>query len=122
MGKRSYELGKEGEEVAAKYLEQKGLKIIERNFHSQQGEVDIVARDEKHLVFIEVKYYSFRSFSIPLYAVRKNKKDSIVHAARLYLHKHKLYDEPCRFDVVAIYKNRIGQTIVDHIKNAFGVR
>jgi putative endonuclease len=121
MGKKSYELGREGEEVAARFLEQQGIKIIEKNFRSHQGEVDIVARDEKYLVFVEVKYYSFRSFSVPLYAVRRNKKDSIIHAARLYLHKHKQYDEPCRFDVVAIYKNRIGQTIVEHIKNAFGV-
>lgn len=122
MSRLSYELGRQGEESACIYLQQQGFKIIGRNFRSHQGEIDIVARDGKYLVFVEVKSYSHRSLSSPIYAVQKDKRGSIIHAARFYLHKNKLYDEPCRFDVVAIYKKLSGETIIDHIKNAFGIK
>lgn len=122
MGKLSYQLGIEGENTAAIYLEQNGFQIIERNFRSQQGEIDIIARDKNYLVFVEVKAYSFRSNSLPIHAVQKNKRGSIIHAARFYLHRYKLQNEYCRFDVVAIYKDFSGKTNVDHIKNAFGIK
>ena len=117
----SYKLGIKGEEAACRYLEQKGFQIIERNFHSQQGEIDLIGRDQQYLVFIEVKAYSFRSLTSPLYAIRKSKRDSIIHAARSYLYQKKLKAPLCRFDVIAIYRKLSGQTVIDHIKNAFGV-
>ena len=122
MSRLSYELGIIGEEAACKYLEQQGFEILGCNFRSQQGEIDIIARDGKYLVFVEVKSYSYRSLTTPIYAVQKNKRGSIIHAARYYLHKNKLYNRPCRFDVVAIYKKFSGQTTIDHVKNAFGIK
>ncbi len=122
MGRLSYQLGIKGEETAKIFLEQKGFEIIDRNFRSQQGEIDIIAKDKEYLVFVEVKSYSFRSFSTPIYAVRKSKRDSIIHAARFYLLKNKLFNTPCRFDVVAIYRKFSGETIIDHIKNAFFIK
>lgn len=122
MGRESYQLGIQGEESACEYIRQQGFTIFERNFRSQQGEIDIIAKDGKYLVFVEVKAYSHRSLTSPLYAVQKNKRGSIIHAARFYLHKNKLYNEPCRFDVVAIYKKFSGETVIDHIKNAFGIK
>jgi len=121
MSKLSYDLGVKGEETACEYLKQQNFEIIERNFRSQQGEIDIIAKDNKCYVFVEVKYYSFRSLSSPMYAVRKSKKESIIHAARLYVHQNKLYKETCRFDVLAIYRELSGKTIVNHIRNAFNV-
>ena len=121
MGMQSYQQGIKGEEVACKFIEQLGFKVLDRNFHSQQGEIDIVAKDQNYLVFVEVKYYSFRSLTSPLYAVRKSKRDSIIHAARSYLYQKKLTAPLCRFDVIAIYRKLSGQTVIDHIKNAFGV-
>ena len=52
---KSHELGKNGEEIATEFLRKKGYKILERNFEASQGEIDIIAKDDKELVFVEVK-------------------------------------------------------------------
>jgi putative endonuclease len=122
MGLESYKLGMKGEEAAEKYLAQEGYQILEKNFHSQQGEIDIVAWDGKTLVFVEVKNYSFRSFGSPLGAIRKSKRESIIHAARTYLLKNKIKDIDCRFDVVTIYRKPNGSRAIELYKNAFMVR
>jgi len=119
MGKESYQQGIKGEEVAEKYLVQHGYEIIEKNFHSQQGEIDIIARDSEFLVFVEVKNYSFRSYGSPLGAVRKSKKQSIIHAARTYLYKNNIKNTFCRFDVLTIYRKPDGSRAVDLYRNAF---
>lgn len=121
MGKISCERGKEGEELAAKYLQEHGFGILERNFRSQQGEIDIIARDGEFLVFIEVKNYSFRSYGSPVGAVGRDKRKSIIHAAETYLYKNKIKDVYCRFDVIAIFSKYNGQRIIEHYKDAFYV-
>ena len=121
MEKTSKDIGNIGEERACEYLAQKGFKIIERNYHSQQGEIDIVAKDGEFLVFVEVKNYSFRSYGSPLGAIGKNKRRSIIHAAQTYLYKNNIKDINCRFDVVTIYHKRSGNSVIDHIKDAFYV-
>jgi len=121
MGRESYELGKQGEATAEQYLQQKGYEIIERNFHSQQGEIDLIAKEGDFLVFVEVKSYSFRSYGSPVGAVRKAKKQSIIHAARTYLYKKSIKNTNCRFDVVAIYRRYDGSTAIELYKNAFMV-
>lgn len=121
MGLESYQLGKRGEEVAEKYLLQQGYEILERNFHSQQGEIDIIAKHKGFLVFVEVKSYSYRSYGSPVGAVRKGKKQSIIHAAQTYLCKYNIKDIYSRFDVLTIYKKFNGQTIIEHYKDAFYV-
>lgn len=121
MGKESKTIGDLGEERAGTYLEQKGYLILERNYHSQQGEIDIIARDKGMLVFVEVKNYSFRSLSSPLFSVRKSKRESIIHAARTYLMKNNVQDLNCRFDVLAFYRTRDGRVVADHIEDAFYV-
>jgi putative endonuclease len=119
MGIESYQLGLKGEEIAEKWLIQHGYQIIDRNFRSQQGEIDLVGREAGFLVFVEVKNYSFRSLVSPLGAVRKSKRESIIHAARSYLYKNRIKGEYCRFDVVAIYRQLDGSRAIDLIKNAF---
>lgn len=113
MARTSVDIGKTGEETAVEYLKNKGYQIIERNFRSQQGEVDIIARDGEFLVFIEVKNYSFRSIGTPLGAVRRSKRESIIHAARTYLYKNNIRDTNCRFDVLSIYNMSQFQLIKD---------
>ena len=121
MGIESYEIGRDGEDAAEIFLLQKGYKIIERNYRSHQGEVDIIAREGEFLVFVEVKNYSFRSFGTPAGAIRKNKKQSIIHAAQTYLYKKKLDNTYCRFDVVTIYRRPDGSRAIELYKNAFMV-
>ena len=121
MGMKSYELGREGEEAAVIFLQQKGFLIVERNFRSQQGEVDIIARDGEFLVFVEVKNYSFRSYGAPAGAVRKNKRQSIIHAAQFYIYRKKIKDTYCRFDVVTLYRREDGSQAIELYKDAFMV-
>ncbi|MFH1542858.1 MAG: YraN family protein, partial [bacterium] len=121
MGKESYLKGQEGEEIARLYLLQKGYQIIESNFHSSQGEIDIIAKDQDCLVFVEVKSYSYRSYGSPVGAVGYTKKKSIIHAAEAYLYKYNIKDTYSRFDVVTIYKKYSGQQIIEHYKDAFYV-
>ena len=119
MGMESYQLGLKGEEIAEKWLVQHGYRIIEKNYRSQQGEIDLITRESGFLVFVEVKSYSFRSLGPPLGAVRKNKRESVIHAARTYLYKKGIKNEFCRFDVIAIYRRNDGSRAVELIKNAF---
>lgn len=119
MGMESYELGKRGEEIAEKYLIKQGYQILERNYHSRQGEVDVIAKDRDFLVFIEVKSYSYRSYGSPVGAVRKAKKQSLIHAAQTYLYKKNIQDTYCRFDVIAIYNKFNGEQLIEHYRDAF---
>ncbi|KAF0134523.1 MAG: endonuclease [Candidatus Saganbacteria bacterium] len=121
MGKESFQIGITGEIIAVEYLTQKGLSVIDRNFHSQQGEIDIIAKDGDIIVFVEVKYYSFRSYGSPLGSVRKSKRQSIIHAAQTFLYKKNLRQINCRFDVISIYRDSGGKTNIDYIKDAFYV-
>ena len=121
MGRESYELGRKGEEIAAEYLVERGCQIIERNFRSQQGEIDLIVKDKVFLVFVEVKSYSYRSYGSPVGAVRASKKESIIHAAENYLYKNNIKDMFCRFDVIAIFQKHDGSRVIDHYKDAFYV-
>lgn len=121
MGQESYELGIAGESFVVQYLVKQGYRIIERNFHSRQGEVDIIARDKDFLVFVEVKNYSYRSYGSPVGAVRKSKRQSIIHAARTYLCQKNIRKVSCRFDVVTIYRKSSGEQLIEHHRNAFMV-
>ena len=121
MGIESYQQGIKGEEIAEKYLVRQGYQVLENNFHSQQGEIDIVALDKGVLVFVEVKNYSFRSYGSPLGAVRKSKRESIIHAAQTYLLRNRMRNVHCRFDVITIYREKNGSHRVELYKNAFMV-
>lgn len=91
-----------GEELAERFLKKQKYKIIEKNYHSSRlAEIDIIARDGKHLAFVEVKLRYSTSFGRGLEAVTKQKQRAIRYAATHYLAKNKL-DVPCRFDVLEI--------------------
>lgn len=104
------------EQLAGEYLERQGYRILETNFYSRFGEIDIVARDGNYLVFLEVKYRESVSSGYPGEAVGRRKQSRIYRTAQYYLYKNGLpADTPCRFDVAAIQGNEIML-----IKNAFG--
>ncbi len=115
MMKNTRQIGAYYEELATQYLEEKGYKILERNFYCRQGEIDLVAMDGAYLVFVEVKYRAGRGAGHPLEAVDVRKQNKISRAAVYYCYRHKIPDtRPCRFDVVSILDGEI-----EHIKNAF---
>lgn len=111
----SRETGANYEAKAAEYLKQKGYQILDRNYRTRQGEIDIVARNEKYLVFIEVKYRTRHAQGTPEEAVDSRKQKRISGAALYYMYQqHYPLETPVRFDVISI----TGQTI-KHIENAF---
>lgn len=103
------EFGNIGEDISCKYLEQKGYKIIERNFTCRQGEIDIIAKDGKELVFIEVKSRSNFFYGQAKDAVNEPKQKHILKSTKYYLHIHGLDNAFLRFDVIEVYfiKNKI---------------
>ncbi len=121
MGLESYQLGKKGEEIAEDYLRNLGYEILEKNYHSSQGEIDLIAKDMDCLVFVEVKSYSYKSYGCPAGAVGITKKKSIIHAAENYLYKNNIRDLYSRFDLVTSYKKYNGERIIEHYKDAFYV-
>ena len=91
-----------GEALAEKYLKSQNYKIIKKNYHSSRlAEIDIIARDGKYLVFVEVKMRTSTAFGRGLEAVTKQKQRAIRYAATHYLAINKL-DVPCRFDVLEV--------------------
>ncbi len=114
----SAKTGKKGEDEAARFLSSKGYEILERNFHTREGEVDIIAREGKTLVFVEVKAGRQLSFGDPETWVDLKKQQKIGLAAESYLQSHDIENVDCRFDVVAVFFHNTGQHI-KHIENAF---
>jgi putative endonuclease len=118
MPTRNIELGKCGEEDAVKFLKQKGYRILQRNYKSKLGEVDIIAKDKECICFIEVKTRASLEKGLPQESITKNKQHQITKAALNYLKENKLWDKPARFDVVSIIKGGTEENI-ELIQNAF---
>ncbi len=93
--------GNRGEDIATEYLWKKGYKIIERNFRTRFGEIDIVCRDGQTLVFVEVKTKIGHDFGEPEEMVNKSKIVKVKRMGEVYL-QDKGLDVSCRVDVVAI--------------------
>jgi putative endonuclease len=104
-------IGNKAEDKAVRFLEEKGYEILERNFYSRYGEIDIIARDQDMIVFVEVKYRAGNSFGSPLESISAKKIRSICKTSRYYL---KSEDISARFDVISIIKDKI-----EHLENAF---
>ena len=113
MNKR--EIGNRYEQTAADFLTRNGYRILDRNFRSRTGEIDLIGRDGPYLCFIEVKYRSSTDHGFPAEAVNTRKMTRIIRTAQYYMLIHGLpQDTPCRFDVVVILEHEISL-----IKNAF---
>ena len=113
-------LGNFGEEQAARYLRRKGYRIVERNFRCRQGEIDLIARKGKYLVFVEVKLRKDERFGAAREFVTPAKQARILAAARLYLAEHEEELQP-RFDVIEIYapQGPSGPLRIEQLEDAF---
>ena len=112
-------LGEMGESIAATFLKGAGFSIVERNFRCICGELDIIARDGRTIVFIEVKCRNNGIYGPPQLAVTSFKQRQISKAALVWLSKRRLYDAEARFDVVAIVLHDDDLPEIEHIRNAF---
>lgn len=114
------QLGKTGEKIAAKYLADKGYSIIKRNYRCENGEIDLIAKDQDTTVFVEVKTRRSLKFGIPQAAVTPKKQAQISMVALSYLNELDAFNSPCRFDVIAITLPPASEKLkIEHIENAF---
>lgn len=114
-------IGSRGEDLAAEFLKDKGYRIIARNYKTPIGEIDIIAKDGRTLVFVEVKTRSNNSFGHPFEAVDARKRHKLKNLAMLYLKKQK-QDCAVRFDVLSIHISiNNSKKDIEHIQDAFEV-
>ena len=112
-------LGKSGERIALRYLEDKKYRILARNFRLFRGEIDIIALDRKILVFVEVKTRKSIDFGLPEESVTSSKQEQIKKIAQGFLTKNNLNETECRFDVVSLIFDEGKGFSIRHIQNAF---
>jgi len=105
MKSNNKKTGKAGEDQASVYLEKIGYRIVERNFSTRFGEIDIVCYDKEKLVFVEVKAKIGHDFGEPEEMVNRGKLSQVKRMGEVYL-QNKMMDVSCRVDVVAIVFNK----------------
>ena len=119
MKGNSRQQGQIAEQQALRYLKQQGLKPVERNFHSRQGEIDLIMHQGGQLLFIEVRQRSNSKYGSASESVTPRKQQRIIHAANHYLQCNPKWNRhPCRFDVIAI-DYRDDEQKIQWIQNAF---
>lgn len=119
----NHNLGLFGENYTAQKLKNSGYQILERNYHSQYGEIDIIACNAQYIVFVEVKTRSERSIDSPFAAIGTVKQHKIIKTAQIYLAEHSSCRQP-RFDAAAVVcsKQKKEQVIsFSYIRSAFEV-
>lgn len=118
---RSKLTGSWGEALAAEYLRKKHYQIVAVGFHSRFGEIDLIAKDRKYLVFVEVKLRKNADFAAAREYVNRSKQDRIRATASVYLSKNPT-NLLSRFDVVEIYAPEGVETktpAIEHMEDAF---
>ena len=114
----THQIGNEGEDRAASFLQQKGYDIIDRNWRTRRGEIDIVAVNADYIVFAEVKRQTVFNLETLSFKLSEKKQKTIVETAKCYLAKHRQYNcKYIRFDVLVV--DMPGFEPVFHIQNAF---
>ena len=111
---RSQNFGLQGEEIAARYLESRGWKILHRRFRVRGGEIDLVAEFEGTIIFVEVKSRAASSLDDGRGAVDRNKRRCLARAAGIYLARHGHGERPCRFDIVTVVSRQEGYSVKHH--------
>lgn len=108
--------GRLGELLASDYLKSIGACIIENNYKIKSGEIDIIAKLNEEILFVEVKSRNNVNFGYPAEAVNYKKKLKIINVAKYYILKNNLDKMKIRFDVIEVY---LKNNKINHIENAF---
>ncbi len=112
--------GARGEELAARYLEDRGYTILEKNYRSGRKEIDIIAKDRETLVFVEVKSRSGQGMIPPYMSVGPRKRSRILRVASAYVKHNELpRGTDIRFDVISVVVAPGTSVEIDHIEDAF---
>lgn len=107
--------GAAGEQLAADYLQRQGLTLLERNFRVRGGEIDLVCRDGKTTVFVEVRLRSRSDFGGAAASITSTKQARLILAARHWLLRHG--ETPCRFDCILL--DGLEPKRIEWLRNAF---
>lgn len=113
MNKRRF--GIIGEKIAQGYLINKGYEILENNYYTNKGEIDIIAQKDKSIIFIEVKTRSNLKFGTPAMSVNYIKKKHIKSVAKTFIYLNRLHKKDIRFDIIEIFINN-GKCEINHIE------
>lgn len=117
MDKRT--IGQWGEDAASDYLKQNGYEILERNYHSHFGEIDIIAQERDCICFVEVKTRKNSHFGFPAEFVNLTKQQKIIKTAEFYLTKNIVVNNSYRFDIIEVFYYDKQITKINHLKGAF---
>lgn len=112
--------GKRGEEAAARYLRRRGYRIVEANFRTRRGEIDLVAEKGEWIVFVEVRSRADAEHGAPVETIGPAKRRRLVLAATEFLAGRGLTERPCRFDLIGILPGKDEDIEIVHLENAFG--
>jgi putative endonuclease len=112
-------LGRRGEDLAARYLEQQGLLVLTRNWRCRHGEIDLVATDSRRLVVCEVKTRSGTRYGEPAEAIDRRKAARIRRVTQAWLAAHQVRWCEIRFDVLAVLVEHGRPVTVQHYQAAF---
>ncbi|MCS7083075.1 MAG: YraN family protein [Bacteroidetes bacterium] len=118
MRRNPRELGRQGEALAAAYLERKGWRILDRNYRFERAEVDLVATDGREIVFVEVKTRASLDMGYPEEAVTAHKQRQLYRVAQAWLQERRMWGAPIRFDILAIVWPPGGQPSIEHLEDA----
>lgn len=110
-------LGFAGESLVARYLEEQGFQVIQKNYTTRYGEIDLIAQKDEYLVFVEVKTRKSNYFQLAS-VVTPSKQKKIVKSAKLFIMTNQVYDKVCRFDVATVLEHQ-GNHEIEYIPNAF---
>ena len=117
---RRKQTGRQGEEIAAAFLAGKGYRLIQRNWHTQIGELDLVMEEGETLVFVEVRTRQGKSFGTPEESITAAKQARLIELAQTYLQETNEVARPWRIDVVGVLLRLGGLPHISHIENAVG--
>ena len=113
-------LGRWGEKRSERFLKNKGLRTIARNYSCKTGEIDLVmASEDGAIIFVEVKSRRHEDFARAQDAVNYDKRIKLIRTARSFIKTYNIKDKPVRFDVVAVVLGRKGSARIRHYRNAF---
>ena len=110
------ELGRLGEQLAAEYLQQAGMRILDRNWRCAEGELDIVAAERRVLVACEVKTRSGLGFGSPLEAISRRKQARLRRLAISWIRAHGVLFDEVRIDVIGLVRDRAGHFTIEHVR------
>lgn len=119
MMDRRKRTGRQGEEIAAEFLAGRGYRLIQRNWHTQAGELDLIMEQGDTLIFVEVRTRRGKNFGSPEESVTPAKQARLIDLAQTYLQEANIFSRPWRIDVVGVYLGP-GLPQINHIENAVG--